>query len=150
AVVGQMDFRASVGVARQSSKINLRRLGLELRALQDVGRQFGKKLIEPAVGVGKSRRLQGGHGQVSAAQATQKRSQESLFEHVQGGLPVVLAGQGKLVEVLADLAAREYELIGKRRGAGVDRPAALSGKHGAVVIAIRSVGGIDARTLPTD
>jgi DHA1 family bicyclomycin/chloramphenicol resistance-like MFS transporter len=54
-----------------------------------------------------------------------------------GRRPVLLAGHGQLIEIAASETIGEDELIGERRGPGIDRSARPPGKSGAVVIAVR-------------
>ena len=73
-----------------------------------------QELVEAAFGIGKLGGFFGGHGQIGAAQAAEKAGEETLLEQIDGGLPVVLAGHGELIEVAASLSAGKDELIAEK------------------------------------
>ena len=114
AQVGQVKLEIAVGADRSNAEIHLGRLHPELGRVQDLGRQLGQQSIEAAVDVGKTGRFLGGHGQVGAADACEKAGQKALLEEIDGSGPVLLAGDGELVEVAAGLAGGKDELAGER------------------------------------
>src|ERR1019366_5316188 len=89
-------------------------------------------------------------GQIDTPHAAEERTEETLFQKVDGGRPVLLAGHGELVEVSARQPAWKDELIGERGRPGVDGSARAACECRAVKVAVGGLGRIDARTLRTD
>jgi len=91
--------------------------------LDRLGGKLFEELGQTAVLVGVGGRLLGGLRQIGAALASEELLQVALFQYLNGGLPVFLAADGQLVEVLTGLSRGQRKRTAEGLLADADRPA---------------------------
>ncbi len=137
----------------EDAEVLLGRLNRQLGRSQRRAGQFFEQIVEAAIRVGHLGRGIGGHCQIDAAHAAEKRFQEAASQDLDRFLRLTMTGEGQLQEIVALLAAREDERLGERPGAEIDRGGAggpdAVGERKPVVKAKRRLGGVQAVTFTT-
>ncbi len=106
-VVGQADAEVAVLAGLEVAELHLQRRRLQARRRQIVGRQPRQESIDAAIGIALRRGLSRDSHQIGPAEPAQECRQHAVLEQVPGFLPVLLTGEGELVEILAGVSRRE-------------------------------------------
>lgn len=125
ALVQEPKLQPAILAGGDVAQIDFRRLHPELWWLQSAAGQLVQELIQAPLAVGMPCGLPGSQGQVGPTEAPQKPFQSPLMEQVAGLGPVLLAGQGQLVEAAARSAGWEYEWSVEPLAADRDRSASV-------------------------
>src|SRR5690348_13666268 len=136
-----MQLDRAVSAALELAEVDVARFDLQPRRLDDLTGELGEELVETTVGLGELGRLLRRDREVDAAQTAEERGEESLPQQIEGGRPVLLAGDGELVKVTAGLTVRKDERRWEVCRPGVDWAAGPPGQCRAVVVAVGRLRG---------